>query len=55
MWKICLGLAHAVNFHVRDVSVFVAVLPLLVENFLSPVTHFLCSSIATLALALATL
>ncbi len=32
MWKICLGLVHAVNFHVKAVRVFVAVLPLLVQK-----------------------
>ena len=30
MWKICLGLVHAVNLHVETVRVFVTVVSLLV-------------------------
>ncbi len=32
MWKICLGLIHAVNFHVKAATVFVGVMPLLVQK-----------------------
>jgi hypothetical protein len=32
MWKMCFGLVHAVNFHVKAVRVFVAVVPLVVQT-----------------------
>ena len=55
MWKICLGLVHAVNFHVEVVRVFVALLPLLVQQLPLFNNKLSVLSIANLAMAFATL